>query len=574
MRQPPALLATAALLLVCSATAARSESGDPRAVRDSVRKLLGSPEFRDLRPLKSKPRSVFRGRGAAGREHVQQDPDGQPVILRDEQQRSGFGRDDDGRAVLRDQQGREVPLRDEQGREFIVRDPDERGVVGRDEQGRPVVVRDDDDRAVIERDDEGRAVVGRDEAGRDVIARDGNGREFVVRDFQERDVMQRDKDGRPVRIRDERGRWFTVRDEQGRPIVNRDEQGRPIIFRDENRRAAVKQDAEGRAIAGRDENGNEVPIRDRRGRPFVPRNEGDGRIVRDEQGRPIIFRDEQGRANVRRDDDGRAIIGRNEQGGDVGIRDGRDREILAREEREWVEEEARRNFGRDGWNLREGEQGEFGRGGNDARRQAGGNPADPAPRSDASSSNGDSDNSYSAPALTGAGNVLSALAQILGWIVGAVVIAVMLFLIVKGFIALIAWYQDRERELEPDSTGPVAGNPLEPDRSPGELPADVYLAKARELAAAGKFKEAIAHLLLGGMSQLERGGAVKYRKGLTHRDYVRAARSQPQIYQAMREMVRLYEPLGFGRRTPAAVHFEQSLAAYESGFRATSTSPA
>ena len=64
-----------------------------------------------------------------------------------------------------------------------------------------------------------------------------------------------------------------------------------------------------------------------------------------------------------------------------------------------------------------------------------------------------------------------------------------------------------------------------PDTSPGELPADVYIARAKELAGEGRFREAIAQLLLGGMSNLERAGIVKYRKGLTHRDYVRASRS-------------------------------------------------
>ena len=71
------------------------------------------------------------------------------------------------------------------------------------------------------------------------------------------------------------------------------------------------------------------------------------------------------------------------------------------------------------------------------------------------------------------------------------------------------------------------------------------------------------------MSSLERAGVIKFRKGLTHRDYVRASRSEPVTNKAMRQMVKLYEPLGFGRRTPSREQFEQALAVYQTGFRGT-----
>ena len=77
------------------------------------------------------------------------------------------------------------------------------------------------------------------------------------------------------------------------------------------------------------------------------------------------------------------------------------------------------------------------------------------------------------------------------------------------------------------------------------------------------FREAIAQLLLGAMSHVERAGLIKYRSGLTHRDYVRALREDKTISLAMRNMVRTFEPLGFGRREATQQHFEQTLSNYE-----------
>jgi hypothetical protein len=117
------------------------------------------------------------------------------------------------------------------------------------------------------------------------------------------------------------------------------------------------------------------------------------------------------------------------------------------------------------------------------------------------------------------------------------------------------------------ATGEHQGD-VEPDRPPGELPADVYVARARELAAAERFREAIAQLLLGAMSHLERAGLVRYRRGLTQRDYLRAARGRAAFHSALKGLLGVYEPIGFGRREATRRHFETSLADYEAGFHA------
>lgn len=153
--------------------------------------------------------------------------------------------------------------------------------------------------------------------------------------------------------------------------------------------------------------------------------------------------------------------------------------------------------------------------------------------------------------------------KLLAFAMLAVVVAVIVFLIYKaiqnydGGVTTSALTENVELQGE-----------IEPERPPGELPVDVYLAEARKLANAGQYREAIAQLLLGAMSYVERSGLIQYRRGLTQRDYLRTLRGEKSQYQAMRTMVRVYEPLGFGRRDPAREHFEKSVAGYEQAFRA------
>lgn len=591
-------LISALLLAFADAGAAGTSR---RSLHEAADKVLNSPKFRNLRPLKRRPR-MFRGNpgdmGAppSGEEFL--DPEnGEPVIERDHEQKGRLWRGErEGRAVIgEDKDGREVFLREdrENGKDVIVRDANDERIV-RDEKKRPIVFRDDKGRVEIEPDRNGRAVIGRDENNNDVRLKDGRGRDVIVKDVQPWQVRRRDGQGRPVEIRDDNGRPVRIRDEQGNPIVRRDPLKRPILYRDRNGRVEIRRDENGRAIIGKDEeNRRDVVVRDQQRREVVVREEKNRgeKLVRDIEGRPILRREQDGRVPIGRvqedgPNQGRAIIGKDEQGRDVLVRDNRDRRVHARD---WKEMDRMRDRWRRGFRGRgdggvgpngggENFGGENGNGPGDAGGNNGGPDgggevengggdndvgADPAPSDSSDSSSGFSSGGGAM------GGFFSAFAQILSWLVIAVIACGMVFLIVKGIIALIAWYQDRDRDIPQTAASTPAEDPMQPERSPGDLPADVYIAKAQELAGAGKFREAIAQLLLGGMSNLERSGLVKFRKGLTHRDYVRAIRGQKQFFQSMRAMVRLYEPLGFGRRTPSPEHFEQALAAYQSGFRAT-----
>lgn len=238
--------------------------------------------------------------------------------------------------------------------------------------------------------------------------------------------------------------------------------------------------------------------------------------------------------------------------------------------------------GQQGRGREENEDGRNNRGGEEGRNQ--GFDENRGEFSDGSGGSANSGSEYSAdpeddpddaetggsPQSGGAvGAFLGSVFQFIGWVFIAVVACVMVFLVVKGFMGAIAWYQNRDPRQPQTDDGPAPEGELAPETAPGELPADVYVARARALAADGRYRDAVAQLLLGAMSSIERAGWIHYRQGLTHRDYARAIRSHDTPYQSMRAMVRVYEPLGFGRRKATQQHFELSLSGYQAGFRAT-----
>ena len=152
---------------------------------------------------------------------------------------------------------------------------------------------------------------------------------------------------------------------------------------------------------------------------------------------------------------------------------------------------------------------------------------------------------------------------LVAWVALAAICGLILYLVAR---AVLGW------EGSADLKDSAAGKGIdedELDQAPGEIPADVYLARARELAAAGRYREAVAQLLLGAMSQIERAGLIRFRRGLTYRDYLRAVRPRNDAYDSFRAMVRVYEPIGFGRRDASRAHFETTLNGYETGFGAT-----
>jgi hypothetical protein len=102
---------------------------------------------------------------------------------------------------------------------------------------------------------------------------------------------------------------------------------------------------------------------------------------------------------------------------------------------------------------------------------------------------------------------------------------------------------------------------------PGELAASTYESRALQFASAGNYRAAIRELLLGSMSWIERAGLIRYRKGLTNRDYVRSVWRRADKREGYLTTASQFEFVYFGRRTPTAEMFELCLASFQGAFR-------
>ena len=129
----------------------------------------------------------------------------------------------------------------------------------------------------------------------------------------------------------------------------------------------------------------------------------------------------------------------------------------------------------------------------------------------------------SAGVAAGAGLLGTAVSAVAVWGAGALLVGVLLLLIWAVARGLL------ERETKPQAIV----NALAGDAAPGDdgrfnpLPADERLAAARSAAAAGRYGEAVAILLNGLTDRVELAGLIRPRRGLTAREYLRAARPDP-----------------------------------------------
>jgi len=146
--------------------------------------------------------------------------------------------------------------------------------------------------------------------------------------------------------------------------------------------------------------------------------------------------------------------------------------------------------------------------------------------------------------------------KLLPTILGVILAAVIIWLIIR---AVNNWRARRIDQLSKLSSLNLSIGTT----PPGEIPADEYLRRARLAAANGIWSEAIAQLLLGTLSATERQGLIRFRKGLTYRDYRRALRRIPRAAEPFQHLVRLYLPIGFGRRPASGAMFDEALRDYE-----------
>ena len=146
------------------------------------------------------------------------------------------------------------------------------------------------------------------------------------------------------------------------------------------------------------------------------------------------------------------------------------------------------------------------------------------------------------------------------------IIAILIVIIAMVVKSIDAKKQKRESLLSDLSD--VLSDVVTP---PGDLAASTYESRAINLAAAGDHRAAIRELLLGSMSWIERAGLIRYRKGLTNRDYLRCVWRRQDKRNAFLTTATQFEYVFFGRRNPTAEMFEQCLASFRGAFREEET---
>lgn len=152
--------------------------------------------------------------------------------------------------------------------------------------------------------------------------------------------------------------------------------------------------------------------------------------------------------------------------------------------------------------------------------------------------------------------------------------AILFVLVIFGIVGWLLSRIIRKHQHDPDRGGipSIADTAVEVSFPPGELTASTYESRALEYAQSGKFALAIRELLLGSMSWIERAGLIRFRKGLTNRDYARAVWRERSRREAWLTTGTEFELVFFGRRAATKERFERCLSAFQGAFREEATS--
>jgi Domain of unknown function (DUF4129) len=110
---------------------------------------------------------------------------------------------------------------------------------------------------------------------------------------------------------------------------------------------------------------------------------------------------------------------------------------------------------------------------------------------------------------------------------------------------------------------------FQPGAAPGEVPPEEYWRRALAHGEAKRYREAIRDLLLGSMSATERRGLIRFRRGLTNRDYFYSVRGPARDSFAC--IASAFEYVYFGRRAATPDAFRECCREYEKSFGGAST---
>lgn len=153
--------------------------------------------------------------------------------------------------------------------------------------------------------------------------------------------------------------------------------------------------------------------------------------------------------------------------------------------------------------------------------------------------------------IAGAFRGLSGLGEIspfLFWLVIAVCVAILLAVFLHGaLIVSRALRAARARDIPRDAA------PAGPD-DPREL-----LERARAAARQGRRDEALRLAHRAALLGLDRRGLLRFQESFTNGDYRRQLRSKPREGETFEALVRLHEPVCFGKRPAADAEVEQGV---------------
>jgi hypothetical protein len=142
-----------------------------------------------------------------------------------------------------------------------------------------------------------------------------------------------------------------------------------------------------------------------------------------------------------------------------------------------------------------------------------------------------------------------------------VILVAAVFFIAKSVLAI-----SRDKKISEDQ---AAVRVFGAESAPGELDPDEYWRRALSHGEKRHYREGMRELLLGAMSVAERRGLIRFRRGLTNRDYFYAVRGPAR--ESFSFIASAFEHVYFGRREATADAFRDSCRAYQKSFREASS---
>ena len=152
--------------------------------------------------------------------------------------------------------------------------------------------------------------------------------------------------------------------------------------------------------------------------------------------------------------------------------------------------------------------------------------------------------------------------------ISVIVVIVLLLIVIAAMIVKTIDAKKRNRDGLLSDSEHMLSDVTAP---PGELAASTYESRARQFASTGNYRGAIRELLLGSMSWIERAGLIRYRRGLTNRDYLRSVWRRADKREGYLTTASHFELVYFGRRSATAEMFELCLTSFQGAFHEEET---